>query len=279
MNPEKEKKVSIIKLNKKFTLKDDFPVPTMEEWREIVEPFLKGAPFEKKLCTPTYEGITLNPLYVRSHRESLPLDMYPGSDNRVRGYSPAGYPGKTWDIAREIPLPLAEDFNKAILNDLNKGQNAVNLILDTATQLGQDADFAETENVGDRGLSLSELLSLEEALNGIDLSAVGFYADAGFSALPLMPLLNAYFSRYKIDPSGLRGAIIQDPLAFLARVGYLPLSLEDVALEMKDVLVWLSQHAPGLKGVGISTVPYHEGGANAVQELAWTLSTLSLIHI
>jgi len=274
MNSEAEEKESTIKLNKEFKLKDDFPVPTMKDWHEIVEPFLKGVPFEKKLCTPTYEGITLEPLYLRSHRESVPLDIYPGGDNLIRGNSPAGYIEKPWEIAREIPVPLAEDFNKALLNDLKKGQDAVNMILDTATQLGQDADYAKTEDVGDRGLSVSGLRSLERALNKVVLSAVGFYVEAGFSALPFLSLLNAYVTKHKINPSTLRGAITQDPLAFLVRTGYLPLSLDDIALEMKDVLVWLNHHAPGLKGVGISTVPCHEGGANAVQELVWTLSTL-----
>lgn len=274
MSVESENKKSAIKLNKKFTLKDDFPVPAIEDWRTIVEPFLKGVPFEKKLCTRTYEEITLEPLYFRSHRDSLPLDLYPGSDNRVRGNSPEGYIGKEWDIAREIPAPLAEDFNTALLNDLNRGQNAVNLVPDTATLLAQDAHIADTGSVGDRGTSLSALPCIEKALKGIDLTAVGFYVDAGFSALPLLTLLNAYFIQQKIDPSKLCGAIDQDPLAYLARTGNLPFSLRDITGEIKEVLTWLNKHAPGLKGLGVSMVPCHEGGANAVQELAWTLSTI-----
>ena len=36
-----------------------------EDWRKLVEAELKGAPFDKKMFTPTYEGITLKPIYRR----------------------------------------------------------------------------------------------------------------------------------------------------------------------------------------------------------------------
>ena len=48
-----------VTIEKEFKLKDDFIPPTFEEWKKTVEKDLKGASFEKKLLTETYEGITL----------------------------------------------------------------------------------------------------------------------------------------------------------------------------------------------------------------------------
>ena len=43
---------------------DEFPVPTYDEWKAAAIESLKGADFDKKLLTKTYEGITLKPIYT-----------------------------------------------------------------------------------------------------------------------------------------------------------------------------------------------------------------------
>lgn len=269
-----KKKEPLIKLDKNFTLKDDFPVPSYKEWLDIVEPFLKGALFEKKLCTPTYEGITLKPLYIREDREQYVQDMYPGADNLIRGHTPEWYVDESWDVTRELPYALAEDFNKALLNDLQKGQTGIFLKPDTATLMGQDADVARPEHVGDRGISISGLPSLERALDTVELPAAKLVIDGGFSALPFLAVFNAYLEKHDIDPQSLRGAVIQDPFAFLAQKGSLPVDTDTVFHEIAEAVKWLDENTPGLKGLGISTLPCHDGGGSAVQELAWMLSCL-----
>ena len=51
-------------LKPQFSLAEDFPAVTREQWREVVERDLKGAPFEKKLVSHTYEGIDIQPVYT-----------------------------------------------------------------------------------------------------------------------------------------------------------------------------------------------------------------------
>ena len=43
----------------------DFPPVSYGDWHRLVEAELKGAPFDKRMFTPTYEGITLKPIYRR----------------------------------------------------------------------------------------------------------------------------------------------------------------------------------------------------------------------
>ena len=64
----------------------EFPKPTYEEWKEQAVASLKGAPFEKKLLTKTYEGITLEPLYTAAHAEKYPKQQsLPGFEDYQRG--------------------------------------------------------------------------------------------------------------------------------------------------------------------------------------------------
>ncbi|HPD67972.1 MAG TPA: hypothetical protein PLI27_07865, partial [Ignavibacteriales bacterium] len=63
--------MSEVKLEQELRIREDFPVPTYEEWKAVVEKDLKGVPFEKKLLTKTYEGITLQPIYTRQDIENL----------------------------------------------------------------------------------------------------------------------------------------------------------------------------------------------------------------
>ena len=43
---------------------EGFSMPTYEQWVAEVEKALKGAPFDKRMYTKTYEGITLRPIYT-----------------------------------------------------------------------------------------------------------------------------------------------------------------------------------------------------------------------
>lgn len=58
---------------------DEFAPTPYEEWRKVVDKFLKGAPFEKRLVTKTYENIDLQPMYRQEDIAGLPqIDGLPG---------------------------------------------------------------------------------------------------------------------------------------------------------------------------------------------------------
>lgn len=43
---------------------EGFSLPTYDQWVAEVEKALKGAPFDKRMYTKTYEGVTLRPIYT-----------------------------------------------------------------------------------------------------------------------------------------------------------------------------------------------------------------------
>ncbi|MCB2201048.1 acyl-CoA mutase large subunit family protein [bacterium] len=255
-------------------LLSEFEAPTLEQWHEEVVRLLKGAPFEKKMLTPTYEGITLKPIYTQEDVEGLEhVKALPGDPPYVRGTDPIHYRTHGWEIAQELPYPTYEEFNAALKHDMARGQSAVNLLLDEATQAGLDPDYAQQGQVGKDGTSISSVIGLGRALDGLDLSETPIYIQAGSAALPFAALLIALMRRNGQDVSKLRGSIGFDPLAGLATHGSLPISLERAWAEIALLTRWARSHAPQVKTISIWSHMWHEAGANAVQELAIALAT------
>src|SRR6476620_8054512 len=117
----------------------EFAPATYEDWRKLVEAELKGAPFDKKMLTATYEGITLKPIYRREDTRDLPhVNSFPGFAPFVRGASASGYLKKAWDVSQEIAVSSPTEFNHAARNYISRGLNALNMVLDQATRNGSD---------------------------------------------------------------------------------------------------------------------------------------------
>ena len=59
---------------------DEFECTSYEQWKDAAVETLKGAPFEKKLLTKTYEGITLEPIYTEESAAAFAQQFsFPGA--------------------------------------------------------------------------------------------------------------------------------------------------------------------------------------------------------
>ena len=249
----------------------EFPKANYFDWRKLVEGELKGASFDERMLTPTAEGITLRPLYLRDDLATLShVNSLPGFAPFVRGVNAAPKP---WDISQEINCSSPREFNHQGRNSLAAGLNALNMVLDKATRNGEDPDRARPEEVGSGGLSIATLGDLERALEGVDLKKTSLFVRSGASGMPFAALLIALMSRRKQQPSHLRGCIEMDPLGVLAHEGVLPQSLQCAYREMESLTRWAADHAPSLQTICVHSRCWHEAGGNAVQELAFTLAT------
>jgi len=253
---------------------DEFTPPTYDEWRAVAEAALKGAPFEKKLVDKTVEGIDRQPLYFQEDAADLPhLNSLPGEAPYVRGASASGYLIEPWLIAQELAYGTPADFNAALRYDMERGQTAVNLLLDAATRAGLDPDQSEAGVVGKGGVSLASVKDLETALKGVDLSVTPIFIRAGTVALPLMALLAALVRKQGGQTEDLQGCLEDDPLGVIAHEGTLPLSLERAYDEMAQLTLWAAEKAPKLDTIAVHGYPYINSGASAVEELAFVLAT------
>ncbi|MFW5691449.1 MAG: methylmalonyl-CoA mutase family protein [Chloroflexota bacterium] len=253
---------------------DEFDKPAYEIWYQTTVDTLKGGDFDKKLTSATYEGVTLQPLYFQwdaadiAHQHTLP-----GEFPYVRGIDAEGYLVTPWAIAQAIPYPTPAEFNTALRHDMARGQTAVTLPLDSASRNAQDPDTAGVGTVGVGGVSVASLADLTIALEGVDLNATPVIIEAGAGATAAAAMLAALARIQGVDHAVLRGSVGLDPLGTLAAAGELPTPVTQGYDEMAALTKWAAVNAPHLGTVIVDATPYHEGGANAVQELAYALAT------
>ena len=255
-------------------LLNDFSVPSKEEWREAAENLLKGAPFDKLMKRMTPEGIELEPIFWRDVLDNLPAaETLPGFDSYLRGTKAAGYRDEPWEIAQELPYGAPLEFNRAATSDLMRGQNALNIILDIATLKGLDPDAAKVGEVGACGLSLACLEDIKAAFKDFIPEAISFHIRTGCSGMAVGALFFAWLKEIGADPAQISGSLGMDPLAVKAAAGQLPADLGSLFEEQAVLAEHCVQHAPGIRAVGVSTLPYHQAGASAVEELAIALAS------
>ncbi len=256
------------------SLRKSFPVPDLEEWQREVVRLLKGAPFEKRMKTATYEGFSLNPIYTSADIADLKhIDALPGEAPFHRGSDPLGYRGKPWEVAQELPYAEAGRFNQFLRRSLERGQSVVNLVFDRAGQAGLDPDEAPGAMVGWLGTSIATLRDLETALSGVDLAKTPVYLQPGVALLPAAALLQASAKSSGVTAGSLQGAVLTDPLGLLASQGVLPGGLPRFYDSAAVVTKWALQEAPGIKTLFAAGYAYNDGGSNAVRELAFTISS------
>ncbi len=263
-----------VKLGDKPDLKTDFAIPTFEDWKKQVEKDLKGESFDKKLITKTYEEINLQPIYTSNDIKDLPqIDNFPGFQNYLRGNSASGFIGREWEIAQEYNQALPEDLNENLRSDLNRGLNSINIVLDHPTMLGLDADQSNAGEVGKEGLSISGVRKMQVLFKDIDLTNQPINISCGFSALPITLLFTAYAHETRTTLMNIKGSITSDPYDYLLAKGDLPNSLKQIFNEIKlSTELMIKSNSP-LKTIGVSGLNFNNTGANAVQELAFTLAT------
>lgn len=254
-------------------LLSEFPPTSAEEWREAAEQLLKGKPFDKVMTQQTPEGIQLEPIFRKEVLNGLSAAAtMPGFDGFLRGTSAAGYNNEPWEIAQELPYGTASEFNAAARADLMRGQNSLNVILDIATLKGLDPDAAKVGEVAACGLSLACLKDIEAAFDQILPEAVSFHIRTGCAGLCVGALLFAWLKQQGVDLKKIKGSLGMDPVAVQAAAGQLPASLRELLDEQAIVADYCAKEAPGIRAVGVSSLPYHQAGASSVEELGIALA-------
>ncbi len=250
---------------------DEFTPPTDEEWKAACEALLKGAPFEKKMFTKTYEGITFDPMYTRKHTEDiLPKGVMPGMGDYLRGVDAAGYIGKPWGIAQACDETLPAENNELLRHENDKGATIYHIVLDTASRAGVDA--RQAEKVGDTGTSVTTVEDMHVLLTGLDLARFPLYVYTGANAVPLLALVAAARRAAGEDMKNVRGIVGADPIGTLVTDGKLPASLDSYYDSLAAAARWATVNAPHLRTVFVRSDVYSSGGANDVQEVAAVLA-------
>jgi methylmalonyl-CoA mutase len=229
-----------------LTLGGEFPAADREQWRTLVEGVLKGADFERRLVSRSYDGLRIEPLYGKAEgaEASLPPSARP------------------WRIVQRMDHPDPAQANALALADLEGGANGLSLIFDGAP-VGRGF-----------GVRIHNVDDLERVLDGILLDLVHLKIEtAPFMGRAAGAVIAALVSRRGTDPAGLSIDFGLDPIGTIARAGMAPLPWPDLAQRGVDMTRHLREAGFTARLWRVDSRPYHEAGAAEAQELAAALSS------
>ncbi len=232
-------------MDEQLVLGAEFPAATRDQWLKLVDRVLKGAAFEKKLVSRTYDGVPIEPLYapVRNARPVV-----------------SGTAGAPWQVAQRVDHPDAAAANAEAVHDLENGATALSLV------------FAGSVGSYGFGLVPSDA-AIGRVLDGVALDAgVALELDLGAAAGHVPGHLAAILKQKGVSPGALKIRFGIDPVGAMAASGQAPLDWADLAASLASTVQALA--AQGFAGpftVADGRVVHNAGGSEA-QELAFVLA-------
>lgn len=198
----------------------------------------------------------------------------PGEFPYTRGIYPAMYRADFWIMGQYSGFGNPEATNERFKYLLSKGQTALALALDLPTQLGIESDdeLADGE-VGKAGVSINSLRDMEEIFNGIPLNQPRQIFTTANAIGPIMlALFLVLGEKQGLDPSQYTTVLQNDVLKeFVARGAYIFPPTPSLKFSI-DAVEYCTRHHPHFKSIVVCGSHMRQGGATAVQEIAFTLS-------
>ena len=212
------------------------------------EPAELGAEPDRLLDTPTYEGVTVRPLYTAL--DELPEAPLPGSWPFTRGGDAARDVLAGWKVADVYPAPgqPVGEANATLLAELGLGVSALVL------------------RVGDDGVAADDLDRLLEGVF-IELAPIrlepgqGFGAHYGAAAEALTQLAADVTAEHR---AGLSIDLGADPLTAALTAAPSPC--------LDEVVAVAGQAGPGIRAITVDGAALHDLGADAALELAGAIA-------
>ena len=223
----------------------EFPKASQEQWLALVSGAIKGAPFEKRLVSKSYDGIAIAPLYER------------GSGARAVFGHAAGAP---WRIVQRVELPDPARANAQALHDLENGATGLALVFAGA--------------IGAYGFGLEGNASPARLLEGIALEAgVAIDLQPGVNAAHIARQLTDVVRRNGVSPAATRISFGFDPLGHIAADPQsAPLWRDEGAGFAASINDLALQGHKGPFAAADGRIVHNAGGSEA-QELGYVLAT------
>lgn len=225
----------------------EFPPTGEAEWRKLVEAALKGASFEKRLVSQTYDGLRVEPLYARA-----------------AGAKPiVGRMVAPWTLMQRVDHPDPAVANTQALLDLENGATGLALVL------------AGASSARGYGTVVNTVDDLERTLSGVMPELISLHIEtAPFAGRPVAMLVSELVARRKLNAASLVIDFGLDPIGDMARTGSAllpwPQLSERAGGTAKDFAAKGFAAARFLRADGRAV---HEAGGSEAQELAFAVAT------
>ncbi|ACY16189.1 acyl-CoA mutase large subunit family protein [Haliangium ochraceum] len=197
----------------------------------------------------------------------------PGAYPYTRGIRETMYRGRNWTMRQYAGFGTAAESNQRYHYLLSQGSKGLSVAFDLPTQMGRDSDHAMSRGeVGRVGVAIDSLEDMRVLLDRLPLDQISTSMTINATAATLLALYVAVADERGIARSALRGTIQNDILKeYIARGTYIYPPAGSMRL-ITDTFTFCNAEVPQWNTVSISGYHIREAGADAVQEVAFTLA-------
>jgi methylmalonyl-CoA mutase len=228
-----------------LSLAAEFPPADRDAWLKLVAGVLKGAPFERRLVSRTYDGIAIEPLYARDETARPIVGRTPGAP---------------WQVLSRIEHPDPAAANAQALAELENGATGLSLV------------FAGS--IGAFGFGLdARAAAVASLLRDIHLDA-GIALDIEADGQPenIASAVTAAVATRGTAPAAVDIRFGFDPIGIIATGGHAPSWSADHGRVARQIRVLADQGYRGPFAVADGHAIHNAGGSEA-QELAYVIAT------
>lgn len=219
----------------------------------------------------TSSGIPLEPVYGPDARRTEP--PAPGAFPFTRGNYATGYRGRLWTFRQYSGFGTAEESNRRYRYLLDQGGTGLSVALDLPTQCGYDSDDPEVrEEVGRVGVAVDTLADAEILFDGIPLDEISTSFTINGTAAILLAFYVAAAEKKGVPRAKLTGTIQNDILKEYASRGTWIWPPQPSLRLIADTIEFCAAEVPRFNAISVAGAHFRDAGANAVQEMAFTLA-------
>lgn len=225
----------------------EFSPANYEQWLEQLKKDMKSDDVSRLLQARS-EDIQIQSYYSA---EQAPEPIFIGPYRKP--LNPEFASANEWEMNVDIDTDDLIQSNKQAHEALQHGANSLNFT----------------------GIGISNQEELILTLKNIVPEFISLRFDAGEGAPSLLFMLTDEFSRRNIDKHKLRGSVTYDILTDYALTGAFPYSKSESFSILEAMISAAQETLPMFKNLVVKGSAWHESGATAVQELAFSLSTFN----
>jgi methylmalonyl-CoA mutase N-terminal domain/subunit len=246
-----------------------------ERWEKTTLPNWTKQCGERKKEFHNTSNMTIKRLYTPQDVEELDYahDLgFPGEYPFTRGVHATMYRGRIWTMRMFSGFGTAKQTNQRFKYLIKEGETGLSTAFDYPTIMGYDSDHPMAKGeVGICGVAIASLKDMETLFDGIPLEQITTSMTINGPAPILLAMYIAVGDKQGVSRGKLGGTTQNDNLKeFFAQKLCIYPPKPSVKLTT-DVIEYCSRHLPRWNPVSISGYHIREAGANAVQELAFTL--------
>src|SRR5213594_3359119 len=249
---------------------------TRRDWEENTLGHALGKKPERKKEFTTVSNLPIERLYALEDLKGWdPAGKlgFPGEPPFTRGVHPTMYRGRLWTMRQFAGFGTAEDTNKRFHYLLEHGQGGLSVAFDMPTLMGRDSDDPLSEGeVGRCGVAADSLADFEALFHGIPLGDITTSMTISGPAVVAFAFFLAAAERQGVPWERLDGTLQTDILKeYIAQKEWIFPPRPHLRL-IGDLIEFCAEQVPQWHPISVSGYHIREAGANAWQELAYTLA-------